>query len=107
MDKYGAENPPSVPSVLITITADSRPNTVTQLIYCVPLKGITPDDMELYLIRSFEDSKYYFILNTLYIYLFGIVSTTTFEPNETIPAQRNIGITFKNCHNVHVYCQAI
>ena len=73
VDKYGAENPPSVPSVLITITADSRPNTVTQLIYCVPLKGITPDDMELYLIRSLEDSKYYFILYTVYILVWNSV----------------------------------
>ena len=73
MDKYGAENPPSVPSVLITITADDGPDTVRQLKYCVPLRGINPDDMELYLIRSLGDSKYYIIAYTLYVYLFVIV----------------------------------
>ena len=61
MDKYGAENPPSVPSILITITADDRADTVTQLNYRVPLRGVDPDDMELYLIRSLGDGSYYFI----------------------------------------------
>ena len=63
VDKYGAENPNSVPSILITITADDRPDTVTQLKYRVPLKGVIPDDMELYLIRSLGDGKYHLIHN--------------------------------------------
>ena len=62
MDSFGAQNPPSVPSRLITISAEQGTNTVTQLKYCVPLRGINPDDIELYLIRSLEDGKYYFIL---------------------------------------------
>ena len=61
VDKYGAENPPSVPSILITITANDTPDPVTQLKYRVPLKGVIPDDMELYLIRSLGDGKYYLI----------------------------------------------
>ena len=69
VDKYGAENPPSVPSVLITITADDKSDTVRQLKYCVPLRGINPDDMELYLIRSLGDGKYYF-LHSVYIYIY-------------------------------------
>ena len=63
VDKYVAENPPSVPSIPITITADDRPDTVTQLKYRVPLKGVVPDDMELYLIRSLADGKYYLVDN--------------------------------------------
>ena len=50
MDSFGAQNPPSVPSRLITIFAEQGTNTVAQLKYCVPLRGINPDDMELYLI---------------------------------------------------------
>ena len=61
MDKYGVENPPSIPSILITIAADDRPDTDTQLKYRVPLRGVEPDNMELYLIKSPGDGRYYFI----------------------------------------------
>ena len=73
VDSFGAQNPPCVPSRLITISAEQGINTVTRLKYCVPLKGINPDDMELYLIRSLGDGKYYIIVYTLYVYLFVLL----------------------------------
>ena len=109
MDSFGVQSPPSVPSRLITISAEKGTNTVTQLKYCVSLRGVIPNDMELFLIRSLEDGKYYFIVYTLYVLVccFIIVSITTLVANESIPAQIDIGIVFKHCHNVHVYCQPI
>ena len=50
MESFGAQNPPSVPSRLITIFAEQGTNIVTQLKYCVPLRGVNADDMELCLI---------------------------------------------------------
>ena len=43
MDKFGAQTPASVPFILITVSADDGPNTVTRLNYRVPLRGIKPD----------------------------------------------------------------
>ena len=98
VDSFGTQNPPPVSSRLITISADEQTtNTVTQLQYCVPLRGVNPNDMELYLMWSLEDGKYYFIVYwTLYTYLFFliIVSITILVANESIPTQRDIGITF-------------
>ena len=99
MDKYGAENPPSVPSILITITADDRPDTVTQLKYRVPLKGVIPDDMELYLIRSLGDGKYYLIDNVFTCIVLCIVSTTILVASENISTPKDIGITLIDCHH--------
>ena len=48
---FGVQTPASVPFILITVSADDGPNTVTRLNYCVPLRGIKPDQ-EIFIIRS-------------------------------------------------------
>ena len=79
MDSFGVQNPPSVPSRLITVSAEQGTDTVTQLKYCVPLRGVNPDDMELYLIRSLEDGKHYFIAYTLYIYFLFFYNSVNYN----------------------------
>ena len=49
---FGLQNPPSVPSILITVSADSGPNTATRIKYSVPLKGIKPENRKINIIRS-------------------------------------------------------
>ena len=48
---FGVQTPASVPFILITVSADDGPNTVTRLNYRVPLRGVKPDQ-EIYIIRS-------------------------------------------------------
>ena len=48
---FGAQTPASVPFILVTVSADDGPNTVTRLNYHVPLRGIKPDQ-EIFIIRS-------------------------------------------------------
>ena len=44
--------PPQFPSVLITISAEHGPNTITRLSYPVSLKGIKPNNTNIYIIQS-------------------------------------------------------
>ena len=60
VDMFAAQSPPSFPSILITISAEPGPNTVTTLNYFISLKGIKPDNMKIPIIRSIsniDDSK--------------------------------------------------
>ena len=54
------QNPPSVPSILITVSADSGHNTATRLRYSVTLTGIKPENRKINIIRSLlsNDGKY-------------------------------------------------
>lgn len=49
VDNFGCRSPASVPFILITVSAG--PGAVTRLNYCVPLRGIEPDQ-KIYIIRS-------------------------------------------------------
>ena len=55
------QNPPSVPSILITVSADSEHNAATRIKYSVPLKGIKPENRKINIIRSLPsiDGKYW------------------------------------------------
>ena len=57
---FGLQNPPSVPSILITVSADTGPNTATRIKYSVPLKRIKPENRKINIIRSLpsNDGKY-------------------------------------------------
>ena len=60
VDMVAAQSPPSFPSILITISAEPGPDTVTTLNYSLSLKGIKPDNMKIPIIRSIsniDDSK--------------------------------------------------
>ena len=60
VDKFAAQSLPCFSSILITISADYGPNTVTTLNYFISLKGIKPDNMKIPIIRSIsniDDSK--------------------------------------------------
>ena len=54
------QNPPSVPSILITVLAKSGHNTATEIKYSIPLKGIKPENRKINIIRSLpsNDGKY-------------------------------------------------
>ena len=54
------QNPPSVPSILITVSADSGHNTATRIKYSIQLKGIKPENRKINIIRSLpsNDGKY-------------------------------------------------
>ena len=60
VDMFAAQSPPSFPSILITISAEPGPNTVTTLNYFISLKGIKPDNAKIHITRSIsniDDSK--------------------------------------------------
>ena len=57
MDRFGSEMPPQFPSVLITISAEYGPNTVTTLNYHVSLKGIKSDNTKIYIVRSISSGS--------------------------------------------------
>ena len=60
VDTFGSEVPPSFPSILVTVSAEHGPDTVSRIKYCVPLKVIKPADMKMSIIRSIStsDGKY-------------------------------------------------
>lgn len=69
---FGAQIPACVPSILITVSADDRDDTVTRLNYCIPLRGIIPEDRKIYIIRSLDSSrngKYSIILDIVMSFL--------------------------------------
>ena len=54
---FGVQTPACVPSILITVSADDRDDTVTILYYCIPLRGIKPDNRKLYIVRSLDSRR--------------------------------------------------
>ena len=58
VDMFGLQNPPSVPSILITVLADSGHNTATRIKYSVPwpLKGIKPENKKINVICSLHSN---------------------------------------------------
>ena len=52
----GSEDPPSYGSILITVSAEHRSDTVTRIKYCVPLRGIKPDNRKIYIVRSLNSN---------------------------------------------------
>ena len=53
MDKFGVQSLPSFPTLLITISVDHSPSTVSRIQYRVPLKGIEPNDKNICIVRSY------------------------------------------------------
>ena len=54
---FGSQNPPSCPSILITVSARHGPDTVDEINYSVPLRGIKPNNMKIYIVRSLGNSR--------------------------------------------------
>ena len=54
---FGSQNPPSCPSILITVSAKHGPDTVDEIKYRIPLRGIKPDNMKINIIRSLDNSR--------------------------------------------------
>ena len=52
VDMFASQSPPCFPSILITISAEYGPDTVSTLNCCMSLKGIKPDNMKIPIIRS-------------------------------------------------------
>ena len=53
----GSADHPFCPSILITVTAEHGPDTVDEIKYGIPLRGIKPDNTKIYIIRSFGISR--------------------------------------------------
>ena len=49
---YGSQDPPVYPTILITVSAEVGPNTVTKLNYKISLRGIKPCGRIMYIIRD-------------------------------------------------------
>ena len=54
---FGLQNPPFVPSILITVSADSGYNITTRIKCSVPLKGIKPENRMINIIRSLPSNE--------------------------------------------------
>ena len=54
---FGSEDPPSCASILITVSARHGTDTVTEIKYGIPLRGIKPNNMKIYIIRSLDNSR--------------------------------------------------
>ena len=54
---FGVQIPARVPDILITVSVDVGPDTVTRLNYCVPLRGIKPDNRKIYIVRSLDERR--------------------------------------------------
>ena len=57
IDILCSQNPPSCPSILITVSARHEPDTVDEIKYGISLRGIKPDNMKIYIIRSLDNSR--------------------------------------------------
>ena len=57
VDIFGSKMPPQFPSILITISAEHGPNTVTTLSYPVSMKGIKSDNTKIYIVRSLSSDS--------------------------------------------------
>ena len=49
---YGSSNPPVCPTILITVSAEDEPSTVTKLNYKISLRGIKPSGTTMYIVRD-------------------------------------------------------
>ena len=56
-------DPPSYPSILITVSAEHGPDTMAEINYSVPLRGINPINKKIYIIRSLRHGKQSIILD--------------------------------------------
>ena len=54
---FGSNDPPSCPSILITVSAEHGPHTVAKIRYGITLKGIKPNNTKIYIIRSLDNSR--------------------------------------------------
>ena len=54
---FGSEDPPSCPSILITVSAKHGLDTVDEIKYGISLTGIKPDHWKIYIIRSLDNSR--------------------------------------------------
>ena len=54
---FGSNDPPSCPFILITVSAEHGPHTVAKIRYGITLKGIKPNNMNIYIIRSLDNSR--------------------------------------------------
>ena len=54
---FASVDPPSYPSLMITVSAEDGPDTVTEINYSMPLKGINPNNKKIYIIRSLRHGK--------------------------------------------------
>ena len=54
---FGSNDPPSCPSILITVSAGHEPDTVDVIKYSVPLTGIKPHNRKINIIRYIRNGK--------------------------------------------------
>ena len=54
---FGSEDPPSCASILITVSAKHGPNTVDEIRYGIPLRGIKPDKAKINIIRYLGNNR--------------------------------------------------
>ena len=57
VDIFSSEDHPTCASVLITVSAKHEPDTVDEIKYSIPLRGIKPDNMKINIIRSLDNSR--------------------------------------------------
>ena len=57
VDVFASVDPPSYPSLMITVSAEHGPDTVTEINYSIPLKGINPNNKKIYIIPSLRHGK--------------------------------------------------
>ena len=53
----GSADPPFCLSIPITVTVEHGPDTVDEIKYCIPLRGITSNNKKIYIIRSLDNSR--------------------------------------------------
>ena len=53
----GSEDPPSCASILITVSARHGPDTVDEIKYVIPLRGIKHGNKKINIIRSLGNSR--------------------------------------------------
>ena len=54
---FGSEDPPSCPSILISVSAKHGLNTVDEIKYGISLRGIKPNNMKIYIVRYLGNSR--------------------------------------------------
>ena len=54
---FGSNSPPNCPSILITVSARHGPDTMDEIKYGIPLRGIKPDNTKINIIRSLDNSR--------------------------------------------------
>ena len=55
MDTFSSQNPPSYASILITVSAGHEPDTVAEIKYRVPLRGVISDMKIITIKRSISN----------------------------------------------------